>query len=36
MEMTWWCEQAEGLRGRIEAGEPFRGFAPYLDGEYIG
>ncbi len=29
MEMTWWSDQAEALRGRIEAGEPFRGFAPY-------
>jgi len=36
MEMTWWSNQAEKLRGRIEAAEPWRGFAPYLDGEYIG
>ena len=36
MEMTWWSEQAKKLRGRIKAGEPWRGFAPYLNGEYIG
>ncbi|MCH8887290.1 MAG: hypothetical protein IIC13_11935 [SAR324 cluster bacterium] len=29
MEMTWWAEQAEALRGRIESGAPFKGFAPY-------
>jgi len=28
MEMTWWLRQAAGLRGRIDRGEPFRGFAP--------
>jgi tetratricopeptide (TPR) repeat protein len=28
MDMTWWGEQAEALRGRIERGEPFRGYAP--------
>ena len=32
MEMTWWSEQAVGLRGRIDGGELFRGFAPYVDG----
>ena len=32
MGMDWWTEQAEGLRGRIDRGEPFRGFAPYVDG----
>ena len=32
MEMTWWSKQADGLRGRIEAGEPFKWFAPYVDG----
>ena len=32
MDMTCWLEQAEGLRGQIEAGEPWRGFAPYGDG----
>ena len=32
MEMSWWMEQAEGLRGRIDSGEPFRGFAPFVDG----
>jgi hypothetical protein len=29
MEMTW-GGQAEALRGRIEKGEPFRGYAPHL------
>jgi hypothetical protein len=29
MGMTWWLEQAETLRGRLEAGRPFAGFAPY-------
>ncbi len=33
MEMTWWSDQAKGLRGRIKAGEPWRGFAPYVDQE---
>ncbi len=28
MEMPWWLEQADALRGRIEHGEPFTGFAP--------
>ena len=32
MGMDWWTEQAEGLRGRIESGEPFKWFAPYVDG----
>lgn len=31
MEMSWWCEQAEALRGRLERGEPFKGFAPYAE-----
>ncbi|MEE8396220.1 MAG: hypothetical protein V3S29_09210, partial [bacterium] len=30
--MIWWPDQAEGLRRRIERGEPFEGFAPYADG----
>ena len=30
--MDWWTEQAEGLRGRIDRGEPFRWFAPYVNG----
>ena len=36
MGMDWWTEQAEGLRGRIDGEEAWRGFAPYLDGTYIG
>ncbi len=32
MEMSWWAEKAEALRGRLEAGAPFRGFAPCVDG----
>ena len=32
MEMTWWSEQAEGLRGRLDRGEQFKWFAPYVDG----
>jgi hypothetical protein len=32
MEMTWWSEQAAGLRARIEGGKPFIWFAPYVDG----
>ncbi|MCH8844932.1 MAG: hypothetical protein IID61_18390 [SAR324 cluster bacterium] len=32
MDMTWWSEQAEGLRGRIDRGEMFKWFAPYVDG----
>ena len=31
MEMTWWAKQAEALRGRIERGEPFKGFSPHVD-----
>ena len=31
MGMEWWMEQAEGLRGRIERGEEFKWFAPYVD-----
>jgi hypothetical protein len=31
LDMSWWSEQAAGLRGRIERGEPFRWFAPYAD-----
>ena len=29
MEMTWWLEQAEALRGRLERGDPWKGFAPH-------
>ena len=32
MGMNWWTEQAEGLRGRIESGQEFVWFAPYVDG----
>ena len=32
MGMDWWTEQAEGLRERIDRGESFRWFAPYVDG----
>ena len=32
MGMDWWTEQAEGLRGRIDRGESFKWFAPYVDG----
>ena len=32
MGMVWWSGQSEGLRGRIGGGEPFRWFAPYVDG----
>ena len=32
MGMDWWTAQAEGLRGRIDRGEPFKWFAPYVDG----
>ncbi len=31
MGMDWWTEQAEGLRGRIDRGEPFRWFAPFVN-----
>ena len=30
--MDWWTEQAQGLRGRIDRGEEFVWFAPYVDG----
>ncbi|MCH8845032.1 MAG: AAA family ATPase, partial [SAR324 cluster bacterium] len=32
IKMTWWNDQAEKLKERIDGGEPFRGFAPYVDG----
>jgi tetratricopeptide (TPR) repeat protein len=32
MGMDWWTEQARGLRERIDRCEPFKWFAPYLDG----
>ena len=32
MGMDRWTEQAEGLRERIDRGEPFKWFAPYVDG----
>jgi len=32
MGMDWWTEQAEGLHGRIDRGEPVKWFAPYVDG----
>ena len=32
MGMDWWTEQAEGLRGRIDSGKPFKWFAPYEAG----
>jgi class 3 adenylate cyclase/tetratricopeptide (TPR) repeat protein len=32
MDIFWWLEQALALRGRIESGEKFVWFAPYLDG----
>ena len=32
LDMPWWREQPAALRGRIEARQSFRGFAPYLDG----
>ena len=32
MGMDSWTEQAEGMRGRIDRCEPFRWFAPYVDG----
>ena len=34
--MDWWTEQAEGLRGRIDRGESFKWFAPYVDGPTAG
>ena len=30
--MPLYLEQAEGLRGRIDRGEPFKLFAPDVDG----
>ena len=30
--MDWWTEQAEGSRGRIDSGQEFVWFAPYVDG----
>jgi len=32
MGMDWWRSPAEGLRGRIDRGETFVWFAPYVDG----
>ncbi len=32
MGLDWWRSQAEGLRGRIDRGEEFVWFAPYVDG----
>ena len=32
MDMTWWAEQSEGLRGRLDRGEPLKWLAPYVDG----
>ena len=32
MGMDWWTEQAGGLRGRLDRGEAFVWFAPYVDG----
>ncbi len=32
MGMNWWTEQAEGLQGRIDRGEPLKWFAPHVDG----
>ena len=32
MGMGWWTDQAEGLRGRIDSGQTFVWFAPYVDG----
>ena len=32
MGMDWWTEQAEGRRGRIDSGQDFVWFAPYVDG----
>ena len=36
MEMTWWLEHADALRQRIESGQPFVWFAPYVDGPPTG
>jgi tetratricopeptide (TPR) repeat protein len=32
MKMPWWTEQAAGLRARIEGGQPFVWFPPYVGG----
>ena len=32
MEMTWWSEQAAGVRARLEGSKPFVWFAPYVEG----
>ena len=32
MGMDWWTEQAEGLRRRLDSGQAFVWFAPYVDG----
>ena len=32
MEITWWTDQAERLRGRIESGQDFVWFIPFVDG----
>ena len=32
MGVDWWSEPAAGLRGRKESSEPFKWFAPYVDG----
>ena len=32
MGMNLWTEQAEGLRGRLDRGEAFKWFAPYVEG----
>ena len=31
-EMPRWLAWVEKLRGRIDRGEPFKWFAPYVDG----
>ena len=36
MGMDWWTKQAEGLPGRFDQGEPFKWFAPYVDGPPSG
>ncbi len=35
MEMIWWSNQAKALRGRIDGGEPFRGFVPFENGRPV-
>ena len=32
MGMDWWTEQAKALRERIDRGERFKWFVPYVDG----